>query len=639
MRRYIGINRENGGMLEGGENTFQVILYDPQARPTYSGDGDIVLQYKTVNNDPEVDVAEFDTPYATVGIVNLNGTDGMEYTYWNEYAAGAAELEDERAILFSTILIVVTGSVQGVVTDFETGELIAGAFVRGNLGSYTLTDENGAYVLENVLVGSGYTFTAGAAGYNSQTVESGDSIGFVIEEDDMIEVNFSLLHPDFALSEDDLRFELRPGFAAQSEITLSNGGNGPLEFRSHFDYLGGNQPDRWNKLLDFNVTEQTGDNRINGAIFYSGNFWVTGTNRMPNPPYYYLFNREGEFGDSIRQPDFSSYGFRGMMIIDSLLYGGQRDSIYSVNSMGEVQHSIPGPLQIQRALAYDGSEFIWVANSRDPLVKIDTDGAVIDEFEHELDIYGLGYFVDDPDGFPLYVLSRNLTDPDLDVAYALVSKFNPETGAFRVVTVLEGEPTDRGGGMEIVSTFDAAKWVMITVMNHPEGDRVSVYDMGPSTNWASYSPRRGYIPAGEDTVISITVNSSGLEEGEYGLILRFQHNAPGLMTDFPLMLSVDDEYSVESEKDALPYEFGLLNNYPNPFNSVSRVGFSLREGNLANVRIYDLEGRRMIELANGHFQAGSHWLTFDAAGLPSGIYIVRLNSGNRTDERKIVLLK
>ena len=84
MRRYIGMVGEQ--MREGGENTFQTILYDPQHYQTYTGDGDIVFQYHTVHNDRAVDPTEFDTPYATVGIVNLNGTDGMEYTYWNSIA-------------------------------------------------------------------------------------------------------------------------------------------------------------------------------------------------------------------------------------------------------------------------------------------------------------------------------------------------------------------------------------------------------------------------------------------------------------------------------------------------------------------------------------------------------------------------
>ena len=74
---------------------FQLILRDPAVYPTGNGDGEIVFQYETVNN------SDYVNGYATVGIQNLTGDDGLLYTYWNEYATGAAPLESGRAILFT----------------------------------------------------------------------------------------------------------------------------------------------------------------------------------------------------------------------------------------------------------------------------------------------------------------------------------------------------------------------------------------------------------------------------------------------------------------------------------------------------------------------------------------------------------
>ena len=54
----------------------------------------ILFQYETVNNTDTRD------GYATVGIQNMRRTDGLLYTYWNQYAAGAAPLATGRAILF-----------------------------------------------------------------------------------------------------------------------------------------------------------------------------------------------------------------------------------------------------------------------------------------------------------------------------------------------------------------------------------------------------------------------------------------------------------------------------------------------------------------------------------------------------------
>ncbi len=72
----------------------ELILYDPSWHQTSTGDGMILFQYETVDNTDSRD------GYATVGIQNLDRTDGLMYTFWNRYADGAALLAPGRAILF-----------------------------------------------------------------------------------------------------------------------------------------------------------------------------------------------------------------------------------------------------------------------------------------------------------------------------------------------------------------------------------------------------------------------------------------------------------------------------------------------------------------------------------------------------------
>ncbi len=77
------------------QQNFQAILLDPAHHSTSTGDGMILFQYEQVNNTDSRD------GYATVGIQNMERTDGLNYTYWNQYAAGAATLTSGRAILFA----------------------------------------------------------------------------------------------------------------------------------------------------------------------------------------------------------------------------------------------------------------------------------------------------------------------------------------------------------------------------------------------------------------------------------------------------------------------------------------------------------------------------------------------------------
>lgn len=82
--------------------TFQIILYDPLAYPSPTGDGKILVQYLDVNPSPNS--ISFDNDWATVGIQNHNHTAGLEITYWNVATPGSTPLADGRAIMFTTDL-------------------------------------------------------------------------------------------------------------------------------------------------------------------------------------------------------------------------------------------------------------------------------------------------------------------------------------------------------------------------------------------------------------------------------------------------------------------------------------------------------------------------------------------------------
>lgn len=632
MRRYIGM--QGGRMREGSVNTFQAIIYDPQHFQTYTGDGEIAFQYRTVNNDPDVDTDEFDTPYATVGIVNLNGTDGMEYTFWNEYPPGAAVLADERAIKFSTVLVTVVGFVDGDVTDIATGDAIEGAEIRGSRGSFGMTDADGKFFLDHVLIGEDYSFTAWAPGYNDSTVT-----GYDIIENDTISLSFALYHPEFSLSREQIEVAVRPGYASTQNMDLSNTGNGPLVFSTYFDYAADDDNALWTQLLGIDVSAETGDNRIQGVDFFHDRIWVTGSNNRDDPNRFYLFSRDGTYQDALDQPGESSYGFRGTTTDGNLLYGGDDENILGVNPLGELEANIPGPFDLQRALAWDPEGFMYVANGReDPLVKIDMDGNVVDHWIHELDIQGLGFLRDDPEGYPLYILSRDKTNPALQVPYALVTKMNPVTGNMRVVAVLEGELDDRAGGMEIVNGFNSTKWVMIAVMTNPNGDRVSVYDLGPNTDWVHFDPRSGMVPPRETIVVALELDAAGLEVGMYSLMLKYNHNAAGLQASLPIILHVDENAGVEGEVSQ-PLEFSLGQNFPNPFNSRTSIPFVLPSAAQLRIRIYDVMGRIVMTLKDDEFERGLHAVEFDAERFTSGIYILELKTPDKTARMKMMLIK
>ena len=86
------------------EEDFQVILSPNPNSET--GDGDIKVQYKTFNNTSDGYYPEGGTPthgcYATIGIENIYGNEGLQYTYNNQYPPAAAPLFNNKAILITT---------------------------------------------------------------------------------------------------------------------------------------------------------------------------------------------------------------------------------------------------------------------------------------------------------------------------------------------------------------------------------------------------------------------------------------------------------------------------------------------------------------------------------------------------------
>ena len=89
----------------------------------------------------------------------------------------------------------------------------------------------------------------------------------------------------------------------------------------------------------------------------------------------------------------------------------------------------------------------------------------------------------------------------------------------------------------------------------------------------------------------------------------------------------------------LPEGFSLQQNYPNPFNPVTMIGFTVPQDGDVRLAVYDLRGRLVEVLAEGHRLAGAHLITFNGANLPSGVYLCRITFAGQTLSRRMMLVK
>ncbi len=191
---------------------------------------------------------------------------------------------------------------------------------------------------------------------------------------------------------------------------------------------------------------------------------------------------------------------------------------------------------------------------------------------------------------------------------------------------------------------------------------VDARGVGNLVNNAAYGDITGYLtvpPAaytldvkdssGAVTVASFSADLSGLANGAAVVF------ASGFLTPaanqsgpaFGLYAALPDGNviplgaitSVREVGSSVPTVYELTQNYPNPFNPSTQITFTLPEAQTVRLGVFNSLGQEVATLANGSYGAGEYRVTFDAAGLPSGMYFYRVEAGSFSAVRKMTLLK
>ncbi len=160
------------------------------------------------------------------------------------------------------------------------------------------------------------------------------------------------------------------------------------------------------------------------------------------------------------------------------------------------------------------------------------------------------------------------------------------------------------------------------------------------TPWINVEPELGLVPTGSSNQATITLRSTDLSPGMHSATLLVVSNDPSSNAiEFPVVLLVDPNTSVDQGPGTLPTAFVLYQNYPNPFNPETVIGFDIPVELNVEMALFDILGKRVQEITKGPYPAGSHRVQFDGSRLPSGIYFYLLNAGVFVQQRKMVLIK
>ncbi len=96
---------------------------------------------------------------------------------------------------------------------------------------------------------------------------------------------------------------------------------------------------------------------------------------------------------------------------------------------------------------------------------------------------------------------------------------------------------------------------------------------------------------------------------------------------------------IEPIQSEIPKSFNLFQNYPNPFNPTTNIGFRIADYRLVNLTVFDALGREVAVIVNENLKPGVYEVTWNATNKPSGVYFYKLETGNYTDIKKMILIK
>ena len=82
-----------------------------------------------------------------------------------------------------------------------------------------------------------------------------------------------------------------------------------------------------------------------------------------------------------------------------------------------------------------------------------------------------------------------------------------------------------------------------------------------------------------------------------------------------------------------------MQNYPNPFDNLTIIPFSLEEADFVTLEVFNLDGRLMATLVADYLKPGPYQVDYASSGLSEGLYLYRLTTGSAIATRKMTVIR
>lgn len=149
------------------------------------------------------------------------------------------------------------------------------------------------------------------------------------------------------------------------------------------------------------------------------------------------------------------------------------------------------------------------------------------------------------------------------------------------------------------------------------------------------------IPAAETYEVAYTLDEAGrLLEATWvdKLTTSYSYDAAGRLVGV-VQEAISGVNSEPGPEAGLPELFALKGAYPNPFNPTTVIGYDLPVAASVELRVFDVLGRQVALLVQGHREAGRHEVRWNADALGSGTYLIRMDAGSQRFTRSVLLIR
>lgn len=323
---------------------------------------------------------------------------------------------------------------------------------------------------------------------------------------------------------------------------------------------------------------------------------------------------------------------RGSNNLDYLIikYNSSGDTIWTTNYNGPAnQWDEPNDLCV------DASGNVYVTGfsrsgsaygTEDVLTtKFNSNGVLLwsNRFNGSGNYFDAGYSITTANGYVYVggVTYRTVTKYDF-----LVIKYNATNGDTVWTKVYDGGTNGTDFANSVTATSNGQVYAT-GALNTNGNYQLGIRGFGTqewSTVYFANRPDSGYsnskiIVSGQNLYVA----SSTFENNNYDyLLLKYS-----LTTD------------IKTISSNVPTAFRLQQNYPNPFNAVTKIQFDIPKTGFVTLKVFDILGREIKVLLEEEKLAGSYELLFDAANLPSGVYIYEITASEFRDSKKLVVIK